>query len=69
MAEKEKKKKRETYTVEIGPLLKKILDEQKENIKKATYGCIRSSHYEAGEIIAKKIMQKGGIKITGKNIV
>ncbi len=47
--------KRETHVVKIGPLLKKVLDRQKELIKKATYDVCESSHWEAGEIIAKKI--------------
>ena len=58
MAE-EIKTKREEYSVRIGPLLKKALDKQKENIKKVTYDCVESSDYDAGEIIAKKIIQKG----------
>lgn len=47
--------KKEEFTVRIGPLLKNILDKQKDLIKKATYNCVDSSDYEAGEIIAKKV--------------
>lgn len=59
MGEKEEKKKRESFIIEIGPLLKKVLDEQKEIIKEATYDCVKASHYEAGEMIAKKVIKKG----------
>jgi len=62
--------KREEYKVTIGPLLKQILKEQKINIKEAGYGCLKPSDYDAGEIIAKKIIQNfGGIKNCGKNIL
>ncbi len=47
--------KRETFVVRIGPLLKRVLDRQAELIKKVTYEVCESSHWEAGEIIAKKI--------------
>lgn len=53
---KEKKIKLEEYTVRIGPLLMKILEEQKKGIEKVTYGVVKGSHYEAGEIIAKKFL-------------
>jgi len=69
MVEKKETKKRESYIVEIGPLLKQILDAQKENIKKATFNCVNPSHYEAGEIIAKKVLGKGGIKNIISNTV
>jgi len=57
LKEEKKKKTKEEYYIRIGPLLKKILRLQKENIKKETYDCINSSEYEAGEIIAKKIIK------------
>ena len=50
--------KREEYSIRIGPLLKKALDKQKDNIKKVTYECVAASDYDAGEIIAKKLIQK-----------
>lgn len=50
-----REKKREQYSITIGPLLKNLLNRQKEIIKQATYDCIESSDYEAGEIIAKKM--------------
>lgn len=50
-----KEQRREEYTIRIGPLLKKIIDKQKELIKSATYDTIESSDWEAGEIVAKKV--------------
>lgn len=69
MTEKNEKKKRDEFTIKIGPLLKKILEQQKENIVKAGFGCLKPSEYDAGEIIAKKIMQRGGIKPCEKNVL
>lgn len=46
---------KEEYTARIGPLLREMLDKQKENIKKETYDVIEASDYNAGEIIAKKV--------------
>jgi len=51
----EEEKKKEMFIVRIGPLLMKKLEEQKQRIKVVTYDCVGASHYEAGEIIAKKI--------------
>ena len=55
--EEPKEKKREEYTIKIGKLLKEVLDKQKANIKKIAYDCVKASDYEAGEIIAKKIVE------------
>ena len=52
-------RKREVYIIKIGPLLKKILEKQKENVNRATYECVNPSNYDAGEILAKKVIQKG----------
>ena len=49
--------KRKEYTIKCGSLLRNVLDKQKENIKKVTYDCVSSSDYEAGEILAKKIIE------------
>ena len=54
--EKQIKVKREEFSVRIGPLLKEILTKQKDNVKKVTYDCVPSSEWEAGEILAKKIV-------------
>ena len=50
--------KRKEYIIKVGVLLKEVLEKQKENINKLTYGCVKSSDYEAGEIIAKKMIEK-----------
>ncbi len=55
MMEKENKIKREEFIVKIGPLLRETLDRQKELINEHTYGCVKGSDFEAGEIIAKKV--------------
>jgi len=54
--EKKKKKKREEYTVLIGPKLKRVLDEQIASVDEVTYGCLKTSYFEAGEIVAKKVL-------------
>ena len=46
---------KETYRLRIGPDLKQCLDRQLKSIKEVTYGKVKSSYYEAGEILAKKI--------------
>jgi len=51
------KDKREQYVCKIGPLLRSILDRQKENITKQTYDVCDSSDWEAGEILAKKLIE------------
>ena len=49
------KTKREEYVIKIGPLLKSLVDKQRRMIKEATYDVCKSSDWEAGEIIAKKV--------------
>lgn len=51
----ENKTKREEFVVKIGPLLRSTLNKQKELINEHTYGCVKGSDYEAGEIVAKKV--------------
>ncbi len=48
---------REENIVRIGVLLKQVLEKQKQKINEVTYGCVKASDYEAGEIIAKKIIE------------
>lgn len=50
-------KKREEYVVRIGPLLRKAIDLQAERVTKITYDVCNTSDYEAGEIIAKKVLK------------
>lgn len=53
----EKKDKREEFIIKIGPLLKEVLEKQKEIIKETTWDCVKPSDYEVGEIIAKKLTE------------
>lgn len=48
---------KEGYIIRIGPKLKKVLDMQKKIIRELTYDVCNSSDYEAGEIIADKILK------------
>ena len=57
MEEQTNNKKREEITILVGPLLKKILDKQKEIVKETTWDCISPSYYDVGEIVAKKLME------------
>jgi len=59
MEEEQENNKREDFQMRIGPLLKDIFEKQKEIIKETTWDCVNPSDYEVGEIIAKKIMDKG----------
>jgi hypothetical protein len=54
--QKQKQGKREKYMIQIGPLLLKALDEQISKIKDLTYDSVKPSYYEAGEVLAKKIL-------------
>lgn len=56
MVQKQRSKKRVEHYTAIGPLLKQVLDEQKSKVNEVTYDSINISDYEAGEIIAKKIL-------------
>ena len=49
---------KQEFTIRIGPLLKDLIDKQKELINEHTYGCVNGSDWEAGEIIAKKMEDK-----------
>jgi hypothetical protein len=50
------KTKREEYVIRVGPLLNKVLEQQIKSAKNATYDVVKISTYEAGEIIAKKVL-------------
>ncbi len=52
------KEKRKEFIVKIGEKLRKVLDKQKKQISEATYDCVKPSDYEAGEIVAKKILRE-----------
>jgi hypothetical protein len=59
MAQKKRSNKREEFIIRIGPELMAVIKEQMESIKDVTYGVVKDSPWEAGEIIAKKF--KGSI--------
>lgn len=56
MTQKQKLGKREEYIIKVGPLMIKALEQQKKKIADVTYNVCKSSFYEAGEILAKKIL-------------
>lgn len=57
MAQKQRPQyKREVCVVQIGPLLKKVLEDQMRSVKDVTYDVCKTSYYEAGEIVAKKYL-------------
>ena len=49
---------RETFIIRIGPKLRKVLDMQIDIIKEITYDVCNSSDWEAGEIIADKVLKE-----------
>ena len=59
MTQKKRSNKREEFIIRIGPELMAIIKAQMESIKDVTYGVVRDSPWEAGEIIAKKF--KGNV--------
>lgn len=52
-----KESKRKEYPVLIGEKLKDCLDRQKESIKEISYGVLEVSYYNAGEVLAEKILK------------
>ena len=51
-------KNRQEFIIRIGPELMKVIESQMKKIKDVTYGVVKDSPWEAGEIIAKKYMGK-----------
>jgi hypothetical protein len=51
-------KKRIEYTIRIGPELMAVIEHQMKKIKDVTYGIVKDSPWEAGEIIARKYLGK-----------
>ena len=49
--------KEESIIIRIGPKLREVLNLQKEVIKEFTYNVVTASDYEAGEILADKILK------------
>jgi hypothetical protein len=56
--QKQEEGKREEYVIQVGPLLIKLLEEQKESIREVTYGSVNPSFYEAGELVGRKFIGK-----------
>lgn len=56
MVQKQRGKRKE-YMVQIGELLMQVLEEQREKIREVTYDSVKPSYYEAGEILAKKVLK------------
>lgn len=56
--ETSRSKKRIEYTIRIGPELMAVINDQMKKIKNVTYGVVRDSPWDAGEIIAKKYTGK-----------
>lgn len=52
--QKQRSKKRTEFIIRIGPELMKLIEDQMESIKEVTYGIVKDSPWEAGEILAKK---------------
>lgn len=48
---------KETSVIRIGKVLREVLDKQKQRIKEVTMNSINASDLEAGEIIAKKVIE------------
>ena len=53
MTQKQRSKRVE-YIVRIGPKLMEVIREQMKSIKEVTYGVVKDSPWEAGEILALK---------------
>ncbi len=54
----EKEKEQHSFVIRIGKGMRQVLDIQKKQIEDATYDVIEASDYEAGEILAKKILKE-----------
>jgi len=49
---------KESFVIRIGPKLRKVLDIQIKIVNDITYGVCNSSDWEAGEIIADKVLKE-----------
>ena len=54
MVQKQRSTKRTEFIIRIGPKLMEVIKEQMKSIKNVTYGVVKDSPWEAGEIIAMK---------------
>ena len=48
---------KEDIVIRIGPKLRHVLDLQKKVIKEFTYDVVTASDFEAGEILADKVLK------------
>lgn len=53
----EEKIKRKVFNVKIGEKLYNALQRQKQKVREVTMDCVKTSDYEAGEIIAIKLSE------------
>jgi hypothetical protein len=53
--QKQRRNTRLEFTVRIGPELMELIEKQMERIKDVTYGVVKDSAWESGEILAKKL--------------
>lgn len=54
-----KEHKKTFYKVSIGPILLECLNRQRESIKEEGYGVLNLSFYDCGEVLGKKVLDKG----------
>ncbi len=56
--ESSRSSKRKEYIIRIGPELMAVIENQMKKIKDVTYGVVKDSPWEAGEIVARKYLGK-----------
>lgn len=54
-----KEHKKIFYKVSIGPILFECLNKQRKSIKDDSYGILSLSYFDVGEVLGKKILDKG----------
>jgi len=47
-----------SFVIRVGKKMREVLDLQKKQIEEATYSVVEPSDYEAGEIVAKKLLKE-----------
>ncbi len=50
-------KKKDSKRIRIGPLLLQVLEQQIKQVKEVCYDVVDTEYYEAGEIVAKKLLK------------
>lgn len=53
-----KEETREQHKINVGPIMKKVIEKQKSNICSVTKGVCKPSDWEACEVIAKKVTEE-----------